>query len=138
MIGSVSIRFELTTSGASVSFGLPRVQEMSRLSTIMDEKNPSMLAIAQHPGLILKDELAELGISMAALARAIDVPPGRISAIVAGKHAISGDTALRLGHWFGTSPQFWLNLQAHYDLALAAQAVGHEIERLPMRPGLAA
>ena len=73
--------------------------------------------------MILSEELAELGVSMAELARAIDVPPGRISEIVAGKRAITGDTALRLGHWFGTSAQFWLNLQVHYDLTLAAQAI---------------
>jgi addiction module HigA family antidote len=96
------------------------------------------LSVAQHPGLVLKDELAELGVSMAELARAIDVPPGRISEIVAGKRAITGDTALRLGHWFGTSPQFWLNLQVHYDLTVAAQAIGPAIRRLPTRPGIAA
>jgi addiction module HigA family antidote len=104
----------------------------------MDDRNEPLLSVAQHPGLILKDELAELGVSMAELARAIDVPPGRISEIAAGKRAITGDTALRLGHWFGTSPQFWLNLQVHYDLTLAAQSIGRDIERLPTRPGLAA
>jgi antitoxin HigA-1 len=53
---------------------------------------------------------------------------------VAGKRAITGDTALRLGHWFGTSARFWLNLQVHYDLTLAAQAIGPALERLPTRP----
>ena len=104
----------------------------------MADAHAPTLAIAQHPGMILSDELAELGVSMAELARAIDVPPGRISEIVAGKRAITGDTALRLGHWFGTSAQFWLNLQVHYDLMLAAQAIGPALERLPTRPRSAA
>jgi addiction module HigA family antidote len=104
----------------------------------MDEGAPATLAIALHPGLILRDELAVLGVSMAALARALDVPPGRISEIVAGRRAITGDTALRLGHWFGTSPQFWLNLQVHYDLTQAARALGPAIDRLPTRADVAA
>ena len=59
-----------------------------------------------HPGEILSDELAELSLSASALARQIKVPPNRISQIIQGKRAITGDTALRLGHWFGTNPQF--------------------------------
>ena len=80
-----------------------------------------MLKIAVHPGEILGDELAELDVTPTELARQLRVPPNRISQIVAGKRSISGDTALRLGHWFGTSPQFWLNLQAQFDLVVAAQ-----------------
>ena len=64
-----------------------------------------------HPGEILKDELAELGMSGAALARQIKVPANRISKIIAGKRNITANTALRLGKWFGTSAAFWLNLQ---------------------------
>jgi addiction module HigA family antidote len=87
-----------------------------------------------HPGEILADELKELDISPTELARQIDVPPNRISQIVNGKRAITGDTALRLGHWFGTSAQFWLNLQAAYEIELAQQSAGRKIARLPRRP----
>lgn len=74
-----------------------------------------------HPGEILADELKELGVSSSELARALRVPPNRISQIIAGKRAISADTALRLGRWFGTGPQLWLNLQQAYDLDLAVR-----------------
>ena len=80
-----------------------------------------MLKIAVHPGEILGDELADLDVTPTELARQLRVPPNRISQIIAGKRSISGDTALRLGHWFGTSPQFWINLQSQFDLAIAAQ-----------------
>lgn len=88
---------------------------------------------AIHPGEILSDELAELGVSPAELARQIDVPANRISQIINGKRSITGDTALRLGHWFGTSGQFWLNLQSSYELRLAESQSGDAIARLPTR-----
>ena len=87
-----------------------------------------------HPGEILADELKEIGVSAAELARQIKVPPNRVSQIINGKRAITGDTALRLGHWFRTSAEFWLNLQAAYELRLAEQAAGAEIDALPVRP----
>ena len=96
-------------------------------------KNAAMFKRIVHPGLILKDELTELGVSPTEFARQINVPANRISQIIAGKRAITGDTALRCGHWFGTEPQFWLNLQAQYDLALADQATGEAIRQLPRR-----
>jgi addiction module HigA family antidote len=86
-----------------------------------------------HPGVVLRDELAELEISAAELARQIGVPPNRISQLISGKRSVSGDTALRLGHWFGVSPQFWLNLQTAYDLEVARQAAGDDIAKLPTR-----
>ena len=86
---------------------------------------------AVHPGEVLRGELDELGVSQAAFARQIRVPPNRISQIVAGKRSISGDTALRLGHWFGMEPQFWMNLQAQFDLAVADQEVGQAVRELP-------
>ncbi len=89
---------------------------------------------AIHPGEILADELAELGVSPTELARQINVPANRVSQIINGKRAITGDTALRLGHWFGMSAEFWLNLQSAYDLRIAEQASGAEIEALPVRP----
>lgn len=87
-----------------------------------------------HPGEILADELAELGVSPTELSRQIAVPPNRVSQIIQGKRSITGDTALRLGHWFKTSAQFWLNLQSAYDLRMAAAAAGNSIDRLPTRP----
>ena len=89
---------------------------------------------AIHPGEILADELEELDVSPTELARQINVPANRISQIINGKRAITGDTALRLGHWFGNSAQFWLNLQSSYDLRIAEQEAGAEIETLPVRP----
>mgnify|MGYP001123042749 CR=1 FL=1 len=74
-----------------------------------------------HPGEILAEELEELGVSPTELSRQIRVPANRISQIINGKRAITGDTALRLAHWFGTSPQFWMNLQALFDVRLAEQ-----------------
>lgn len=93
-----------------------------------------MARIPIHPGEILGEELSELGLSAARLARAIHVPANRISQILAGKRAISADTALRLGKWFGTGPQLWLNLQKAYELDLATQDAGGEIDRIvPLR-----
>ena len=86
---------------------------------------------AVHPGEVLKGELEELGVSQSAFARQIRVPPNRISQIIAGKRSISGDTALRLGHWFGVEPEFWMNLQAQFDLAAADREVGPSVRELP-------
>ena len=90
-----------------------------------------MLKRAVHPGEILRDELAELGVSQSEFARQLNVPPNRISQIIAGKRSITGDTALRFGHWFGVEPQFWLNLQAQFDLAVAERRVGNSVRALP-------
>jgi addiction module HigA family antidote len=90
-----------------------------------------------HPGEILADELEELGVSPTELSRQIRVPANRISQIINGKRAITGDTALRLAHWFGTSPQFWMNLQTLYDVRLAEQQAGAEIRSLPTKSGQA-
>ena len=92
---------------------------------------------AIHPGEILADELQELGIAPTALARQLAVPPNRITQIINGKRSITGDTALRLGHWFGISPQFWLNLQTAYDIRVAERMSGAEIEKLPTRSAAA-
>src|SRR5258707_12946170 len=88
---------------------------------------------AIHPGEILADELTELKITPTELSRQLSVPPNRISQIIQGKRAITGDTALRLGHWFQTSAQFWLNLQSAYDLRVATDQVGREIPALPTK-----
>jgi addiction module HigA family antidote len=78
-----------------------------------------MAATAIHPGEHLAEELKELGMSAAELARELDVPTNRITGILNGQRAITGDTALRLAHFFGTSAEFWLNLQSPYDLRIA-------------------
>jgi addiction module HigA family antidote len=87
-----------------------------------------------HPGEILADELSEIGISAAELARTLRVPANRISQIIAGKRAISADTALRLARYFGTTPDLWMNLQKTYELDLARQSLGKALSRLPQRP----
>lgn len=84
-----------------------------------------------HPGQVLKDELIEMGVTPTAFARQIEVPPNRISQIIAGKRSVTGDSALRFGHWFGVDPQFWLNLQTQHDLVLAEQRVGKSVSELP-------
>ena len=84
-----------------------------------------------HPGEHLVEELRELGLSAAALARHLKVPSSRITQILNGRRAISGDTAIRLGHFFGTSAQFWMNLQAIYDVKCAQHKVGKTIRTLP-------
>ena len=95
-----------------------------------------MFMRAVHPGTILKDELDELGITPTEFSRQIDVPPNRISQIIAGKRSITGDTALRFGHWFGTDPQFWLNLQAQFELVQADRETGDSIRHLPTKDAL--
>jgi antitoxin HigA-1 len=84
-----------------------------------------------HPGEHLAEELKELGISAAELARRLDVPVNRVTGILNCQRGITADTALRLGHWFGTSPEFWLNLQTLYELRLAQREVGSRVKRLP-------
>ncbi|MBN9309625.1 MAG: HigA family addiction module antidote protein [Devosia sp.] len=86
-----------------------------------------------HPGEHLAEELSELGLSAAELARQLEVPVNRITSIINGQRSISADTALRLGHWFGSSAEFWLNLQKIYELRLAEQQVGEAISKLPTR-----
>ena len=86
-----------------------------------------------HPGEHLAEELRELGISAAELSRQIDVPVNRITGIIHGQRGITADTALRLGHWFGTSPRFWMNLQQLYELRLAESEIGEQIAALPRR-----
>src|SRR6266853_466186 len=90
---------------------------------------------AIHPGEHLAEELRELGITAAELSRQIDAPVNRITGIMHGQRGITADTALRLGHWFGTAPQFWTNLQQFYELRLAENEVGQEIAALPRRAG---
>jgi antitoxin HigA-1 len=103
---------------------------MSKLSITIED---AMARPAIHPGEILAEELAEIAVTPTELARQLRVPANRITQILHGKRAITGDTALRLGHWFGTSARFWLNLQSAYDIRIAEQVAGAEIKRLPKR-----
>ena len=103
---------------------------MSALRAIIEDV---MLRSAIRPGEILAEELEEIAVTPTELARQLRVPPNRITQIVQGKRAITGDTALRLDHWFGTSAQFWLNLQSAYDIRVAKAVAGREIARLPKR-----
>ena len=86
---------------------------------------------AIHPGDHLAEELETLNLSAAELARQLKVPTNRITGILNGQRAITGDTALRLGHFFGTSAEFWLNLQSLYELRLAEKKAWRSIKVLP-------
>jgi antitoxin HigA-1 len=86
---------------------------------------------AIHPGEHLAEQLEELDMSAAELARQLNVPTNRITEILNGQRAITGDTALRLGHFFGTSAEFWMNLQKLYELRKAEQKAGAAISALP-------
>ena len=90
-----------------------------------------MALTAIHPGEHLAEELEALNMSAAELARQIDVPTNRVTQILNGRRAITGDSALRLAHFFGTSPAFWLNLQNLYELRLAERKAGKTIKTLP-------
>jgi len=83
-----------------------------------------------HPGEILADELEEIGITAAELSRQIDVPPNRISQIVRGMRDVTADTALRLGQFFGTGPELWMNLQKTYELDKAKAEIGSKIGKI--------
>ncbi len=86
---------------------------------------------AIHPGEHLAEELEALGMSAAALGRALEVPTNRITGILNGQRAVTGDTALRLARFFGTDPQFWMNLQSRYELRRAEEEAGKAIRALP-------
>ena len=82
-----------------------------------------------HPGEILRDELAELGVSARAFARALDIPTNRMTQILHEQRGISADTALRLARYFGTTPEFWMDLQSDYELRRTRREVGDTILR---------
>ena len=90
-----------------------------------------MAVIAIHPGEHLAEELKELRMSAAELGRQLHIPTNRITQILNGRRGITGDTALRLAHFFGTTPEFWLNLQSLYEIRLAEQKSGKAINTLP-------
>jgi addiction module HigA family antidote len=82
-----------------------------------------------HPGEVLKEELAEINMSANAFAKALQVPANRITAILSGTRSITADTALRISIFFGTTPEFWLNLQTAYDLKVARKSIGKKIQQ---------
>lgn len=86
---------------------------------------------AIHPGKQLAQILGDAGLSAAGLARQIGVPTNRVTQIINGQRSVTGDTALRLGHFFGNSPEFWINLQKAYELRAAESAAGSTIRKLP-------
>jgi len=86
-----------------------------------------------HPGEHLADELEALGMSANQLAKELGVPANRITQIIQGKRGITGDTALRLGRWFGTGPEIWINLQENYELRLAEAENGEAFKEVPQR-----
>ena len=90
-----------------------------------------MAVITIHPGEHLSEELQTLGMSAAELARKIEVPTNRVTQILNGERSITGDTALRLAHFFGTTAEFWLNLQSLYELRVAQKKAGKSIRGLP-------
>ena len=94
-----------------------------------------MFKRAVHPGEILRDELDEMGVTPTSFAHQINVSSDLVSQIIAGKHSITGDMALRFGHWFQVEPQFWLNLQTQFDLTVADRRAGAAIRRLPTAAG---
>jgi addiction module HigA family antidote len=94
-----------------------------------------MARLLIHAGEHLADELKALGMSANQLAKELDVPTNRITEIIRGKRGISGDTALRLGRWFCTGPDIWMNLQKNYELRLAAQEIGEALQKIPQDRG---
>ncbi len=90
-----------------------------------------MTDTANHPGEVLAHKLEALAVTPTELARQLHVPANRITQIVNGKRAITGDSALRLAHWFGNDPEYWMTLQARYDLEVAKTETGPEIDELP-------
>jgi antitoxin HigA-1 len=131
-IARASTAFASTTSGEFASNGLKdhRARSMLRSRTTIKE-GLSMGRTAIHPGEHLAEELAELKMSAAELARQIDVPVNRITEIMNGQRSVTADTAIRLGHWFGTSAEFWLNLQKLYELRVAQKEIGAVVAKLP-------
>jgi addiction module HigA family antidote len=87
-------------------------------------------ALEVHPGEILREQMEELGLSANALATKLGVPPNRISTILRGTRSVTADTALRLGRFFGQTPEFWMNLQQTYDLVVAERAIGKELKSI--------
>ncbi|RSK71167.1 addiction module antidote protein, HigA family [Burkholderia pseudomallei] len=94
-----------------------------------------MATVTQHPGRVLRQELETIGVTPTELARQLRVPANRITQIINGQRSITGDSALRLAHWFGNEPEFWMALQSRYDIAVARSEAGRAINTLPTQSG---
>lgn len=105
-----------------------RIEELDAID-LSDVVTGRALSIVSPGDILLHDFIEPLGLSANALATALHVPANRITAIIAGSRRISADTALRLAHYFGTTPQFWMNLQNNYDLRLAEAKVGARVRQ---------
>lgn len=92
-----------------------------------------MTTAIHHPGEVLAQKLVSVGVSPTELARQLRVPVNRITQIIHGQRGITGDSALRLAHWFGTTPEYWMSLQAQHDIRAAEREVGRAIRTLPTR-----
>lgn len=121
--------------GWSVFFEPVSAVHVDAAPSVCSGQNSTMARTPIHPGEVLSEALEALGVSPIELSRQIRVPANCISRIINGKRAILGDTALHLAHWFGSRPQFWMNLQARCDVRLPEQQAGTEIRRLPTKPG---
>ncbi|MFO1102241.1 MAG: HigA family addiction module antitoxin [Methylocystis sp.] len=108
-----------------------RLRRQSVRARPVKPKLASMEIGMSHPGEILARHLQDLGLTASDLARDIDVPVNRVTAIINGQRGVTADTALRLGHWFGVDPEDWLDLQTQYELSLARRAAGARIKSLP-------
>jgi addiction module HigA family antidote len=129
-IVKVNTVFASTISGEFALFGQKDMTGRLKLK-LLTITETHMTRTAIHPGEHLAEQLEELKMSAAELARQLNVPTNRITHIINGERAVTGDTALRLAHFFGISAEFWLNLQKMYELRLAEQEVGAAIKTLP-------
>src|SRR5215475_1555485 len=119
------------TSGGSALSGLEALLARAMLRSLTTIRRNVVAIPAIHPGEHLAEELKELSMSAAELARQLGVPTNRVTEILNGRRAITGDTALRLAHFFGTTAEFWLNLQSLHELRIAQKKAGKSIRRLP-------
>lgn len=119
------------TNGGSASSGRRSRPGPQTLRSLITTRREVVAILAIHPGEHLAEELKELGMSAAELARQLGVPTNRVTEILNGRRAITGDTALRLAHFFGTTAEFWLNLQSLYELRIAQKKAGKSISQLP-------
>jgi antitoxin HigA-1 len=110
-----------------------RIGDAAEARLLWSLKEKAMARRPIHPGEHLAEELKDLGLSAAELARQIEVPVNRITEIMNGQRGVTADAALRLGHWFGTSAEYWLNLQKLYELRSAQAEVGDQLKKLPTR-----
>ena len=130
MIGKDNTVFVSMSNGASVSSGEKATHIKLRLQIITKGVVMSEKLLPIHPGEVLLEEfLKPMKMSQSRLALDIGVHPRRINEIVLGKRSITADTALRLAHYFGNSPQFWLGLQTSYDLDITEDALGNRLDR---------